>query len=216
MEIIWYGHSSFSLFDKTKLITDPYIHGAYDGAVKYDPINEDADIVTASHKHEDHYGIHTIGGNPVIIDKEGVYQEKGFKIEMIKSFHDDKQGALRGENLIGKFITPSNITVIHFGDQGTIPNENILLKLKNADIILIPIGGTFTIDYKEAFEIIEILEPKIVIPMHYKTDKLGFDIDNINNFLSLFSNYSKVHTLNINKELLEDYNKNIFVLDYVR
>lgn len=216
MEIIWYGHSSFALVDKAKLITDPYIYGAYDGGIGYDPINESADIVTASHKHEDHYGINTIKGNPVIIDKEGVYEEKGFKIEMLKSFHDDKKGSLRGENLIGKITTPSNISIIHFGDQGVMPGENIFAKLKNIDIVLIPIGGTFTIDYKEAFEIIQLMEPKIVIPMHYKTDKLGFDIDNINSFLSLFDEYSKVHTLNIEKEMLEDFDKNIFILDYVR
>ncbi|MCD6578668.1 MBL fold metallo-hydrolase [bacterium] len=216
MEIIWYGHSSFAVIDNKKLITDPYIHGSFGGAVGYSPIDESADIVTASHKHEDHYGINTIKGNPVIIDKKGVFEREGFHIEMMASFHDDKKGALRGENLIAKIISPSGIKIIHFGDQGVIPNENIMQNIKDADIVLIPIGGTFTIDHKEAFEIIRLIGPKIVIPMHYKTEKLGFDIDTVNNFLSLFGDYSKVHTLNIEKGGLADFNKNVFVLDHVR
>lgn len=217
MKITWFGHSSFLIEDnQVKLITDPYIPGSYGGAVGYEKIDESADIITASHKHEDHYGIDEIKGNPEIIDKEGTFDIKGFHIDMLKSFHDEKKGALRGENLIAKINTPSNITIIHFGDQGVIPDEEILRKIKNANIILIPIGGTFTIDYKEAYELIKILEPNIVIPMHYKTEKLGFDIDTIDNFLSLFSDYKKVEKFSMEKSEIETHNKSVYVLKYER
>ena len=187
MRIEWLGHASFLIeTNGKKIITDPYQPGSYDGAVGYKPISIMPDIVTISHEHADHNWREGFKQeNTVILDKPGQYTIEGINIEAIPSFHDDQQGALRGENLIFSFYS-EGIRLMHLGDLGTHRIE--MPKRFDVDILLVPVGGIYTIDAGQAKALVEQLNPSIVVPMHFKTPKLGFGIDRVDNFTRLFDN----------------------------
>ncbi len=200
MKIKFLGHACFLIETQNKkILTDPYEPQSYGGAVAYTPIEELVDIVTVSHSHSDHCGTNSLEGNPIIknTEKEEVFE--GIKIKGLKSFHDEKGGFLRGQNII--FVIESEgLKIAHLGDLGTLPSQDILDELKNIDVILIPVGGMFTIDYKKATELINLINPKIVIPMHYKTEKLGFDIDRVDKFLEGKENVTRKESSEIEIE----------------
>ena len=127
-----------------------------------------ADIVTASHDHSDHNNIEAIRGEPFVITAPGEYETKDVMIYGIPSFHDNKQGKERGLNTIFKIIS-ENINLVHLGDLGEDLSDETLDKLGDVDILLMPVGGHYTIDAKKAAEIVLKIEPRIVVPMHYKT-----------------------------------------------
>jgi len=126
-----------------------------------------ADIVTVSHDHSDHNNTEAIRGELFVISTPGEYETKDVMIYGIQSFHDNKQGKERGLNTIFKIIS-ENINLVHLGDLGENLSDETLDKLGNVDILLIPVGGTYTIDAKKAAEVVSQIEPRIVIPMHYK------------------------------------------------
>ena len=208
MKISWLGHACFLMETSqgTKIITDPY-----DQTVGYDSIGIDPDIVTVSHQHFDHNYTQEFR-EAKIFDKEGEFEEKGVKLKALLSFHDKEKGALRGKNLIF-IIETEGIKVVHFGDLGTL--ELDYDKLKDIDIALIPVGGTFTIDAEEAGKLVEKIQPKIAIPMHYKTPKLGFSIDGVEKFLEGKENVEEKEVLEIKKQEL-NYPTKIVVLKYLR
>jgi len=208
MKISWLGHACFLVETSqgTKIITDPY-----DKTVGYDPIGIEPDIVTVSHQHFDHNYTQEFR-EAKIFDKEGEFEEKGVKLKALLSFHDKEKGALRGKNLIF-IIETEGIKVVHFGDLGTL--ELDYDKLKDIDIALIPVGGTFTIDAEEAGKLVEKIQPKIAIPKHYKTPKLGFSIDGVERFLEGKENVEEKEVLEIKKEKL-NYPTKIVVLKYLR
>lgn len=179
MDITYLGHSSFRLRGKqTTLVTDPYEE-------KYGlklPKTE-ADIVTVSHDHEDHNASHLIKGNPFVVKGPGEYEIKGVKIIGIDSFHDEKEGKERGKNTIFK-IKIDGIDVCHLGDFGQKELSSQQQEvLGNVDILLVPTGGTYTIDAQPATEIAALLETKIVIPMHYLDGQTGLQLDPVDKFL---------------------------------
>jgi len=213
MKISFLGHACFLIesSNKTTIITDPYEPNSYSGAVKYEPINFKPDIVTVSHSHFDHNYTKEMK-NSYIVDKEGVFKIKDLQIEGILSFHDEKNGRERGKNIIF-IINVDNLRLAHFGDLGT---SNLdYSRLKNLDIALIPVGGTFTIDAKTATEIIKKINPKITIPMHYKTPKLDFEIDKVDRFLELNKDFQKEKILEVNSSNIDSF-KRVVVLDYLR
>lgn len=186
MIITWQGHSCFKLQDKVgpdgiTLITDPF-----NKEIGLKPPNCEANIVTVSHDHEDHNNVGTLRGNPFIIDCAGEFDVKGVFVEGIDSHHDDKEGALRGKNIIYR-IEIDDISVVHLGDLGAVLTDAQLEKLAGTDILLIPVGGKYTLDAKLAVEVISQLEPRIVIPMHYKTDDLKLDVDPVEKFIKELS-----------------------------
>ena len=182
MIITWQGHACFKIQDKTgtdsiTLMTDPY-----DKSVGLKLPNLEADIVTISHEHADHNNRAAFRGQPYIIDSVGEYDIKGVMIEGVKSFHDDKNGAERGDNIIYR-IEMDGITICHLGDLGHVLDNKQLERLEGIDILLIPVGGKYTIDAKKAVEVISQIEPRIVIPMHYKTKDLKFDLYDVDKFI---------------------------------
>jgi len=179
MKITYLGHSCFCFESNSgvTLITDPYTRVGYEL-----PNGLSADIVLTSHGHFDHNYVQAIGGNPMLIDSAGEYSLKGIHIKGYDSWHDPKQGALRGKNVIFHF-TIDGITFCHFGDLGEYYCNDIAQKVAGADVWLIPIGGTYTIDANEAWQYIEKLTPKLVIPMHYRPKDGALDIDGIEVFL---------------------------------
>jgi len=211
MRIEWFGHASFLIESEEgiRIITDPYEPGSYDGAVGYSDIGVQADIVTVSHKHFDHNYIQAVPGAEVV-DKPKKYKIKEVKIQGIASFHDDSRGSKRGGNIIFVFSI-DGMKLAHLGDLGHIPDDISLLK--GLDIVFIPVGGVFTLDAEKAGELIDLIKPKIVIPMHFKTEKLKFDIDGVDKFLRGKSKVKRLgnSVLNVDKNSLSEETE-VFVL----
>lgn len=182
MHLTHIGHACFKIQDKIgsdgiTLITDPF-----DKTIGIKMPNFEADIVTISHNHYDHNNIKAIRGNPYIINSAGEYDIKGVIIYGVESYHDKQEGKERGKNIIYR-IEIDNVSITHLGDLGHILNDKQLEILAGTDILLIPVGGKYTIDAKEAVEVVSQIEPRIVIPMHYKTKGLKIDIDSVESFI---------------------------------
>ena len=186
MKLEWLGHACFLLEteDGVKIVTDPYQPGSFSGAVGYADVNVKADIVTVSHAHADHNYTQAVPGARVIESPEKVRIGK-IDIEGVRSFHDYTEGSLRGNNIIFIF-TIEGLKIVHLGDLGHIPSDTE--KIANADVVCVPVGGTFTLSAKEATQLVELMQPTIIIPMHFKTEKLGFSIDGVDKFIKGKSN----------------------------
>lgn len=180
MRIKWLGHASFLVTceDGTKIITDPYDEKF--GGLGYERIQETADIVLMSHQHGDHAG--KVNGNPQVITKAGITEAKGIEFKGIASYHDQSGGKERGPNTIFCF-TVDSIRVCHLGDLGHLLSDEQISEIGDVDILLIPVGGFFTIGPEEATKVVDQLKPKVVIPMHFKTDKCDFPISGAEEFL---------------------------------
>jgi len=173
MEIKYLGHSSFLIKTKTtKVVTDPYDPEMV--GLKF-PKTE-ADLVTISHPHKDHNQIKNVSGingvDPLIIDMPGEFEKMGVRIFGFQSYHDKTKGLDRGENILYKFEA-EGLSVLHCGDLGVIPEDSFLETIGEVDILMVPVGGFYTIDADEAVQIVKRIEPAIVIPMHYNHSKLN-------------------------------------------
>ena len=177
MTISWYGHSCFKIQTKPQrgvnevvIFTDPF-----NKEIGLKPPQGNADIVLVSHNHSDHNSTDNLKGNPFMIDALGEYSVKDVYIEGISSFHDNENGAARGLNNIYT-VKSEDLTVCHLGDLGHTLTEKQIEAIGDVDILMIPIGGTYTIDSKQAEKVINQIDPKIIIPMHYKIPGLKLDI----------------------------------------
>lgn len=181
MIIKWLGHSCFMLTDSNgvRILTDPC-----DPPTGYDIPPQQADAVTASHGHHDHNYFELVT-NPDAqrITTPGKHQVKGVAIEGFPVWHDAEQGALRGSNII-YIIEMDGVRVMHCGDLGHIPDGDTLAALGRVDVLLLPIGGVYTIDYEQALELMGLIRPSVTIPMHYSTEKLQFRLDEPELFLN--------------------------------
>jgi L-ascorbate metabolism protein UlaG (beta-lactamase superfamily) len=185
MKIKWYGHSAFRFIsdDGTRIITDPYEPNCYNGALGYATITDPADIVLSSHDHADHNWAKGITGNPIIVKDSGNHTPKGIHIKGISTYHDKCRGKERGPNNIF-VIELDKMRVCHLGDLGHDLTPSDASIIGPIDILFPPIGGFFTIDAAEALHIVDRLQPKLVIPMHYKTEKCNFKIGTLEPFLT--------------------------------
>lgn len=184
MKIKWLGHSSFVLTESTgvSVVTDPFDASM----VGYECNAPKTDVVTISHGHADHNFIKAVGSYKKLYDSElGTFEYNGIHITGIPSFHDDEEGGLRGKNTIYKFGM-DGVTVLHMGDIGELCSPELIEHLIPVNVLLIPIGGNYTIDAEQAKEYVDRLMPEIVIPMHYKNKHCELDIDKLDPFLRLF------------------------------
>jgi L-ascorbate metabolism protein UlaG (beta-lactamase superfamily) len=181
MTIIWYGHSCFRITNQgghLTIITDPF-----DKSIGLTPPRGTADIVTVSHDHHDHNNVRAISGQPFVIDGPGEYEIKGIKIIGCSSYHDKKQGQERGPNTI-YLMEIDKMRVCHLGDFGQERlTEKQLEAIGQVDILIIPVGGTYTIEAGEAVKVAEQLEPHLIIPMHYKLPGLKIKLAGLADFL---------------------------------
>jgi L-ascorbate metabolism protein UlaG (beta-lactamase superfamily) len=173
MKIEWLGHACFLITSDSgvKIITDPYKYLGM--GLKYDRIDESADVVTVSHGHGDHNAVDEVKGSPAIVDSAGKTQIAGIDITGIACYHDEAKGAQRGSNIMFCYDI-DGMRVCHLGDLGHILSDKHLSDIGQVDILLVPVGGKFTIDPDTAEKVCDQLKPSIIVPMHVKTAKCGF------------------------------------------
>lgn len=190
MKVKWLGHASFLITSQngTRVITDPYAVGM---GISYGEIRETADIVTVSHEHGDHNNVAAVSGSPEVVRDAGVQDAKGIEFTGVASFHDDAQGSERGPNTIFCFAV-DGVKLCHLGDLGHPLTAEQAAEVGEVDVLLAPVGGFFTIDAGVATQIVDLLKPRVVIPMHFSTDKCAYPISGVEDFLKGKSNVRKV------------------------
>src|SRR4030042_1508692 len=178
IEITWLGHSCFRIKGKgATLITDPYAEG-----IGYSLGRPKANIVTSSHAHPGHSYVSGVDGSPRIVRGPGEYEIAGVFITGIPTFHDDRKGGERGKNTV-YLIEMDDITLCHLGDLGYPLSTTQVEELSAAEVLLVPVGGVSTLDAAAAAEVVRLIQPHIVIPMHFHTEALKFQLDPVGNFL---------------------------------
>ena len=196
MKLQYLGHSSFRIISDMGMtvVTDPY----KSDMVGLQMPQVRCDVVTMSHHHADHDCTENILGHPTEIDVCGACAADDVAINSFETFHDDKKGSLRGKNLVFTFLV-DGLKIAHLGDIGCL-DEKVAQSLVGCDLLLIPVGGTYTVDHLGAKWYVDKINPKIVIPMHYKFGTSTIDISPVDDFLSLFDQQQIRHvgdTLNL-------------------
>lgn len=215
MKISWYGQSCFKFTvksnnnDKITILIDPF-----DKATGLTPPRGGADIVLITHDHHDHNNIKAVSNEPFLIDGPGEYDVKGVFIKGVYSFHDNKEGQERGINTI-YVIKAEDLKICHLGDLGQKElADNQLEKIGEVDILMVPVGGIYTIDGDEAIKIINQIEPSIVVPMHYKIPHLTIKLDDVDKFLKEVGSEKKETTeeLAIQKKDLNEEEMKVVIM----
>jgi len=179
MEFTWYGQSCFRIKSKGQtVITDPY---SPDIGLKVP--RQPASIITVSHDHSGHNNVSAIRVGAYVIAGPGEYEVQGIMVLGIASFHDSSNGQDQGRNTAYR-IEFENLSVCHLGDLGHLPNQEQTELLTGVDVLLIPVGGRTTLTAAKAAEVVNLLEPRIVIPMHYKVPGLSLTLDSPKRFLN--------------------------------
>ncbi|HUV52584.1 MAG TPA: MBL fold metallo-hydrolase [Dehalococcoidia bacterium] len=188
MKIKWLGHASFLITAEngTKIITDPY--GDYPG-LSYAPIGETADIMLVSHDHGDHTG-GKVKGNPKQVAGGGSKRISNTEFKGINTYHDTSKGSQRGKNTIFCFAV-DGVRICHLGDLGHELSKSEVAEIGQVDVLIIPVGGFYTIDVATASAVCEQIKPRVIIPMHYKNDKCAFPIAGVEDFLKGKKNVKK-------------------------
>ncbi len=179
MKIKWLGHASFLITADSgvRIITDPY---EPNDKLRYGNINESADIVTVSHDHFDHGNVAAVKGNPSVV--KGDAEVKGLKFKGLATFHDAAGGKERGKNTIICFEV-DGVRVCHLGDLGHELTAEQAAEIGLVDVLLLPVGGFYTIDAVVASRVAEQLKPRVVIPMHFRNNRCDFPIAGVEEFL---------------------------------
>jgi L-ascorbate metabolism protein UlaG (beta-lactamase superfamily) len=216
VKVKWLGHAAFVITssDGTRILTDPYKPGGYDGAVGYGPITDPVDVVTVSHDHEDHNDVEGLTGTFEVVKGCGTHQAHGMRFHGFGCHHDGTEGSERGDNTIF-VIEADGLRVCHLGDLGHTLSTEDIKEIGAVDVLLVPVGGHFTIDAKEAASVADALAAKIIIPMHFKTDALGFPIAPVDEFLKEMGSYERPETseVDVTTDLLEQ-GKRVIVLEH--
>lgn len=215
MIIKWFGHACFKIIlkDGKSIMIDPF-----DETVGYGKIDEKADIVIVSHNHFDHSYTQGIRGEYTLIDSPGTYNKGGIEITGVLLDHDDQQGKQRGKVVVNT-IQAEGIRIMHMGDIGVVPDDSFFANAGKIDILMIPVGGVYTIDAKAALQIIEKLSPNITIPMHYMTEASKLQLKGVHEFTNLAGKEYDISRLGGSSlEITADNLKKrqrIFIMDFV-
>lgn len=185
MRLTYYGHSAFLLeaADGARVIIDPYRTGSFGGTFKHAAIEESADAVVATHTHDDHGAVDTVLGHPQILIHPSSAVIGAWRITGFDVAHDAEGGKSRGKNTIVVF-DDGDVRLAHLGDLGHLLAPETLASVGSVDVLLVPVGGFYTIDATQAAEVVKAVSPSIVIPMHYKTPKVDFPISDVGAFLA--------------------------------
>lgn len=195
MKIKWLGHACFLITSSegVRIITDPFETGS---GLSYKPVNEKADIVTVSHDHMDHNNASAVTGQPQVLKGAGVREIRGIKFKGIAAYHDENKGKQRGTDTLFCF-NPDGINVCHLGDLGHKLSPEEIGQVGAIDVLLIPVGGLYTIDANGANQACEQLKPKVIIPMHYKTAKCDFPLGSVEEFIKLRTSVRRIDSTEI-------------------
>jgi len=197
MKVTWLGHSCFLLQGEEgiTILLDPF----FEDSVGYPLPKLKADMVMISHDHTDHNNASAGGASSQVIFGPGEYSCLGLEIRGIRSFHDQKKGRLRGENTIFCFQL-DGIRICHLGDLGHILSPSQISEIGPMDLLFLPVGGRYTIDAKGADEVMRQIHPALVVPMHYRTGGLGFELDGVDKFLKGKKEVSRNEVLHLTKK----------------
>ena len=181
MKIKYLAHASFLVTSDsgTRIITDPYTTSP---RFEYGDIKEHADVVTVSHGHGDHNNVAAVQGSPRVLDKPGKTRVKGIEFNGVETYHDDTKGKARGNNVVFCFEV-DGVKICHLGDLGHKLDDKQIVEVGKVDVLLIPVGGFFTIDPKTAGDVSRQIGAKLIIPMHYLTGKIKLPIGGVDEFL---------------------------------
>ncbi len=210
MRIKWLGHACFLITGENgiRIVTDPF-----DQTVGYPLPEVEADIVTSSHDHFDHNHTEPIRGDFELVNKVGNFYVKDTAIKGVKTYHDEVMGAKRGDNIV-YVMDIDGMKVCHLGDLGHVLDEDTLDRIGPVDVLLIPVGGTYTIDGEEAARVVDQIKPGLVIPMHCKTPVMDFPITGVEPFLDKVGGERVGSSeITVNKQDLGD-RMQVKVLDY--
>lgn len=203
MKLKWMGHSNFLVTSDSgvRIVMDPF-----DESVGYPMPKEAADIVVVSHEHHDHNHTSGVGGKFTLINKPGTYMEKGIRITGVSTDHDDKGGRQRGKNIIFNLIV-DGLNVCHCGDLGHILTPEQVSEIGHVDILLIPVGGYYTIDHDQAAQVVRQLKPAVILPMHYKTPATGYPIKDAAPFVQAMGGARNIAgtEIELNRNNLKEY-----------
>ncbi len=179
MTITWFGQSCFRIEAKEgSVLIDPFAK-----SIGLKPPKPNDDIVLITHEHHDHNNREGITPEALVIDNPGEYERKGISVRGIRSYHDNTQGSERGLNTV-YIIKAEELTVCHLGDLGQEQlSDTQVQEIGEVDLLLIPVGGTYTVDGKEAARITAQIEPKMIIPMHFKIPGLSIELEGVEKFI---------------------------------
>lgn len=207
MDIVSLGHSSFKISNKTSIVvTDPFDPKMV--GLKFPKI-EKANVALISHDHTDHNFVEALPSDTFIIKGPGEYEVGGVMVTGISTFHDDEKGEARGKNVV-YIVTIDGLRVCHLGDLGHKLTDSQVEQIGSVDVLLVPVGGHYTINSTKASEVVVQLDPRIIIPMHY--NRAGLDpktfgeLDDVSKFLKEMGaeGVTPVAKLSITKEKLPE------------
>lgn len=206
MDIYWYGQALFKLKGKTAtVVIDPFDPNFIGLKAPKPSELEGADVVLVTHPHGDHNNVPLVPGEPKVFNGPGEYEIKGVSITGIGLFHDKESGAQRGKNTV-YHINMDGLNIVHCGDLGHTLSEEQVDEVGATDILLIPVGSVYTIDGKEAAEVVAQLEPRIIIPMHFSIPGLSVELEGVDKFLKEMGseNVTPQNKLTITKDKLPE------------
>ncbi|NIA09531.1 MAG: Zn-dependent hydrolase [Nitrospiraceae bacterium] len=187
IKIRWHGHSCFEISNNVTIVTDPH-----DGSsIGIRPPNVRADIVLVSHDHYDHNKVKSVEKEGTVVVRDGSRDIDGIKIESFTEYHDTEEGKKRGKIKIFKFIV-DGITFCHLSDLGRVIDDDVAKKIGEVDILFVPVGGVFTIDWNGAIKVCRKINPKVIVPMHYKVGGLSLPIERVDAFLDNAKKYWEI------------------------
>jgi L-ascorbate metabolism protein UlaG (beta-lactamase superfamily) len=179
MKLQYFGHSFWCIYtSEVSIVIDPFDNIGYPM-----PENLSADYVIVSHEHHDHNNVSLIKGAPHVIRTSGLHQFKGGSAELISVYHDAEMGAKRGNNNIIR-LNIDGYTLVHCGDLGHLPSQNVLQKINEPDMLLIPVGEVYTLSLQQVTAMIKAIRPRLIFPMHYQTQPLSFKLGTLEEFTS--------------------------------
>lgn len=183
MNIVWKGQSCFQIATQKNKTPVNITIDPFGPEIGLRPPTQAADIVLVTHDHTDHNNVKSVGGEPFVVEGPGEYEIKGVFIQGILSWHDSQEGKQHGQNTIYT-IESEDLRICHMGDIGQKElTDEQLQKIGEVDILMIPVGGNYTVSEKEAMKIMSQIEPKITIPMHFHVPKLKAKVDGVEKFL---------------------------------
>ena len=199
MKLRYYGHSCFlmTFSDGTSLVTDPF-----DETVGYPLCECRCDAVLTSHDHFDHNHVSSLKGSPVRVCEPGRARVGGVEIMGVESFHDDCRGAKRGKNVMLR-VEGDGLRLVHLGDLGHLLTPGQIAALGPVDVLMIPVGGVYTIDSRQAFQTMQAVSPRMTVAMHFKTPVNGFPMMDASEFLRLTAAASLPREIEITRQTLE-------------